>query len=67
MDDSLWDGLTRFADVFFNERPAGASADAAREERGRFFAEMVDNGVSHIKHDGKIYRVVVTEYVKEVK
>jgi hypothetical protein len=64
MADTLWDGLNEFADVFFNGRPTAASAEAGREERGRFFAEMVDNGVSHIKHGGKIYRVVVTEYVK---
>jgi hypothetical protein len=48
-----FDGMARLVDVFFNGRPAQPTPVTIRE--------LIRRGVSHVKMDGKVYRIEVRE------
>ena len=49
-----FDGMARLVDVFFNGRPAALPTPVT-------VRELIRRGVSHVKVDGKDYRVEVRE------
>ncbi len=49
-----FDGMARLVDTFFNGRPAQPPAPVT-------IRELIRRGVSHMKVDGKVYRVEVRE------
>jgi hypothetical protein len=48
-----FDGMARLVDTFFNGRPAQPAPVTIRE--------LIRRGVSHVKVDGKVYRIEVRE------
>ena len=48
-----FDGLSRLVDVFFNHRPA--------QPRPVTIRELIRRGTSHVKVDGKVYRIEARE------
>jgi len=49
-----FDGMARLVDVFFNGRPAALPTPVT-------VRELIRRGVSHVKVDGKVYRIDVRE------
>ena len=49
-----FDGMARLVDVFFNGRPAVPPTPVT-------VRELIRRGVSHVKVDGKVYRIDVRE------
>ncbi len=50
-----FDAMSRFVDTFFNGRPAQPPASQVA------IRELIRRGVSHVKVDGKLYRVKVRD------
>ncbi len=50
------DAMSRFVDTFFNGRPAAPPPTSPVTIR-----ELIRRGVSHVKLDGKVYRIEARE------
>jgi len=50
-----FDAMSRFVDTFFNGRPAQPPASPVT------IRELIRRGVSHVKVDGKVYRIEARE------
>lgn len=53
-DKTTWDGIAKLTDVFFNKRSATSASSVT-------IAELIRREVSHIRYNGKIYKIEVKE------
>ena len=55
LDPLDFDGMARLVDTFFNGRPAAPPSTPVT------IRELIRRGVSHVKVDGKVYRIEARE------
>ncbi len=55
------DDFTRFIDTLFNGRPVPPPRTPPAQTGGVTIRELIRRGVSHVKADGKVYRIEARE------